>query len=86
MGNVEIKSPIGIHYTKIPSHNAVMLGRKAELAPFKDWAKSSSSSSLDHPHNAADDDDGDFTQSLNGANSAYRRAREGLKKRKIIRI
>ena len=26
---------------------------EAELAPFKDWAKSSSSSLLDHPHNAA---------------------------------
>ena len=26
---------------------------EAELAPFKDWAKSSSSSSLDHPHNRA---------------------------------
>ena len=43
-------------------------------------------SGLDHPHNAADDDDDDFTQSLNGANSASRRAREGFKKRKIIRI
>ena len=26
---------------------------EADLGPFKDWAKSSSSSSLDHPHNAA---------------------------------
>ena len=25
---------------------------ETELAPFKDWAKSSSSSLLDHPHNA----------------------------------
>ena len=39
---------------------------EAELAPFKDWAKSSSSSLLDHPHNAADENDDDLPNLLTG--------------------